>query len=661
MVYNMENAEEVMQILERYTRLKQKEIPKELDEYLQYVAKTGDTVFKWSSLKYLFREKLLNVIKNFHDTSSTRGDEIPQYPNVDPFNYESMKSALLERLELFNAAPFTIQRLCELLIDPHKQYSRIDKFMRALEKNILVSTIEPGRKRTESENGDSLDSVVNGDLSLDVNVDIDMENETIFNTETQNGNGPTTTNVKPESETIETKVGAENTEIDSNALRSADDDILPNPKKLKLDIDEKEKESEKDSAVKSSELNTESKSEQKLDDKIDEQKPDIIKSNENDNENVTNDTNEINDSNNDAEMSEDKQNIDIETETEKIENSGKISENKEEVNNEKEQNEKEKNDNEKTEDSSEEKISDKLVENVKSIIDQVDNNGDKTEQETENNTVNEEEKIIEKQEIEKCEKEELSTTPPTDVEVSKTTDKEVEDAKEEGTTEAITAAEEPTTEAKQNNVESGTKIVEESTTPVDTEEAAVEKVEKVDTDKNETCDVDDKKEVESVIDTGEKETLAPTNEDGKTEEENVNKEIETESPTAITIESTVVPTVDVEAKVTEQLPVIAEDTDDKVIVEAVPTTEEIKTVDNSETVENSKTDNIVVTPPTITLNDQPMEDSSVDDGSPVPEVNMVVESSDSATAMATDSTQPNNKDDPAKMEVDETSQEAMDQ
>lgn len=63
--------------------------------------------------------------------------EIPNYPNVDPFNYESMKSSLLERLELFNAAPFTIQRLCELLIDPRKQYSRIDKFMRALEKNIL--------------------------------------------------------------------------------------------------------------------------------------------------------------------------------------------------------------------------------------------------------------------------------------------------------------------------------------------------------------------------------------------------------------------------------------------------------------------------------------------------------------------------------------------
>lgn len=63
--------------------------------------------------------------------------DLPQCPNVDQFNFETMKSTLLERLELFHAAPFTVQRLCELLIDPKKHYSRLDKFMRALEKNIL--------------------------------------------------------------------------------------------------------------------------------------------------------------------------------------------------------------------------------------------------------------------------------------------------------------------------------------------------------------------------------------------------------------------------------------------------------------------------------------------------------------------------------------------
>jgi serine/threonine-protein phosphatase 4 regulatory subunit 2 len=93
-----------------------------------------------------------------------------------------MKKMLIERLDSFNAAPFTIQRISELLADPRKQYSRIDKFMRAVEKNILVvSTVTPGRHRQEeSENGDSLDSALNGEFSSDVNVDIDMDNDGSF-------------------------------------------------------------------------------------------------------------------------------------------------------------------------------------------------------------------------------------------------------------------------------------------------------------------------------------------------------------------------------------------------------------------------------------------------------------------------------------------------
>lgn len=66
--------------------------------------------------------------------------DLPQCPNVDAFNYDNLKSSLLEKLDLFHAAPFTIQRLSELLTEPKKQYSRLDKFMRALEKNILGKT-----------------------------------------------------------------------------------------------------------------------------------------------------------------------------------------------------------------------------------------------------------------------------------------------------------------------------------------------------------------------------------------------------------------------------------------------------------------------------------------------------------------------------------------
>lgn len=48
-----------------------------------------------------------------------------------------MKRILLDRLDAFNSAPFTVQRICELLTEPRKQYTRIDKYMRAVEKNIL--------------------------------------------------------------------------------------------------------------------------------------------------------------------------------------------------------------------------------------------------------------------------------------------------------------------------------------------------------------------------------------------------------------------------------------------------------------------------------------------------------------------------------------------
>ena len=52
---------------------------------------------------------------------------------------------VLHVLVLCCSAPFTIQRLCEIMVDPTRHYRRTDKFLRGLEKNVLVvSSIEPG-------------------------------------------------------------------------------------------------------------------------------------------------------------------------------------------------------------------------------------------------------------------------------------------------------------------------------------------------------------------------------------------------------------------------------------------------------------------------------------------------------------------------------------
>lgn len=158
LIVRMENLEEILHSLEEFSKLRPKDIPHELEEYLCFVAKTGDPVYQWSSIKSLFREKLINVINEFYESCPSM--DIPPCPNVEMFNYETMKSFILEKLDTFSAAPFTVQRICELLTTPRKEYNRIDKYMRALEKNILVvSTVEPRDRRLNHENADG---VVNG-------------------------------------------------------------------------------------------------------------------------------------------------------------------------------------------------------------------------------------------------------------------------------------------------------------------------------------------------------------------------------------------------------------------------------------------------------------------------------------------------------------------
>jgi serine/threonine-protein phosphatase 4 regulatory subunit 2 len=41
---------------------------------------------------------------------------------------------------IFNSAPFTIQRLCELILSPRIHYRRTDKFIRGLTKCVSVVT-----------------------------------------------------------------------------------------------------------------------------------------------------------------------------------------------------------------------------------------------------------------------------------------------------------------------------------------------------------------------------------------------------------------------------------------------------------------------------------------------------------------------------------------
>ncbi len=98
--------------------------------------------FPWNKLQPLLRRKLDLVMDEFNEKCPT--DHLVQLPNVKPFDFEELKSQILEAIDAFPSAPFTIQRLCELITNPSKHYKKTDKFMRGIEKNILVvSTVEP--------------------------------------------------------------------------------------------------------------------------------------------------------------------------------------------------------------------------------------------------------------------------------------------------------------------------------------------------------------------------------------------------------------------------------------------------------------------------------------------------------------------------------------
>ncbi|KAF7209291.1 serine/threonine-protein phosphatase 4 regulatory subunit 2-A isoform X2 [Nothobranchius furzeri] len=107
-----------------------------LEQFLRHVAKTGQPVIPWSQFKLYFLYKLEKVMDDFH--ASMPEQRGLRNPNVEFVPFDEMKKRILKIVDGYNGIPFTIQRLCELLVDPKQNYSGSDKFLRGLEKNVMV-------------------------------------------------------------------------------------------------------------------------------------------------------------------------------------------------------------------------------------------------------------------------------------------------------------------------------------------------------------------------------------------------------------------------------------------------------------------------------------------------------------------------------------------
>ncbi|RVE70903.1 hypothetical protein OJAV_G00068330 [Oryzias javanicus] len=107
-----------------------------LEQFLCHVAKTGQPMIPWSQFKTYFMFKLEKVISDFHESSPEQ--RTLRNPNVEYVPFEEMKRRILKIVDGYSGVPFTIQRLCELLTDPKRNYTSTEKFLRGLEKNVMV-------------------------------------------------------------------------------------------------------------------------------------------------------------------------------------------------------------------------------------------------------------------------------------------------------------------------------------------------------------------------------------------------------------------------------------------------------------------------------------------------------------------------------------------
>ncbi|KAM4741881.1 serine/threonine-protein phosphatase 4 regulatory subunit 2-B [Anableps anableps] len=128
-----------------------------LEQFLCHVAKTGQTMVPWSQFKNYFLFKLEKVMDDFR--ASAPEQRASANPNVESVPFEDMKERILKIVKGYSGIPFTIQRLCELLTEPKRNYTGTDKFLRGVEKNVMVvSCVHP----TSEKNGCSAVNRMNG-------------------------------------------------------------------------------------------------------------------------------------------------------------------------------------------------------------------------------------------------------------------------------------------------------------------------------------------------------------------------------------------------------------------------------------------------------------------------------------------------------------------
>eukprot|EP00112_Aurelia_sp_Birch-Aquarium-sp1_P010174 Seg2186.4 transcript_id=Seg2186.4/GoldUCD/mRNA.D3Y31 product="Serine/threonine-protein phosphatase 4 regulatory subunit 2" protein_id=Seg2186.4/GoldUCD/D3Y31 len=146
----MENGtDKRLEALNEFIKQEKKVVTAELKEIIKGVAKNGKYIYEWETLKPLYSHELEQVMENFLENFPPKNADGTDSVKVKEL--ENERNSILKTFNKFTSAPFTLQRISELIMQPRKHYKTCAKFFRGLTKNVLVvSTIDPEESDTST-------------------------------------------------------------------------------------------------------------------------------------------------------------------------------------------------------------------------------------------------------------------------------------------------------------------------------------------------------------------------------------------------------------------------------------------------------------------------------------------------------------------------------
>ncbi|XP_004505615.1 uncharacterized protein [Cicer arietinum] len=121
----------------RDTEVKSDVSKDEVIRILQAIASTGRFWHDWDNLKSMLSFQLKQVLSEYPEAKTTSEQQCASLGE----SYSDLVNKLDEELTCFiDGPPFTLQRVCEILLDAKNIYPNLSKLALALEKNLLVTS-----------------------------------------------------------------------------------------------------------------------------------------------------------------------------------------------------------------------------------------------------------------------------------------------------------------------------------------------------------------------------------------------------------------------------------------------------------------------------------------------------------------------------------------